>query len=112
MVAHPTDPDTVFTIPLNGDDRGRYVPDARLGVWRTTDRGEHWTALRDGLPQADAYVGVLRESMARDELQPFGLYFGTSTGQLFASRDEGASWRQMADFLPPITSVETALVDA
>ena len=112
MVAHPSDPDTVFTIPLNGDDRGRYVPDARLGVWRTTDRGEHWTALRDGLPQADAYVGVLRESMARDELSPFGLYFGTSTGQLFASPDEGVSWSRMADFLPPITSVETALVDA
>ena len=111
IVAHPSDPDTVFTIPLNGDDRGRYVPDASLAVWRTTDRGEHWVALRDGLPQDDAYVGILRESMARDDLSPFGLYFGTSTGQLFASADEGQGWQRIADLLPPITSVETALVD-
>ncbi len=110
IVAHPSDPDTVFTIPLNGADRGRFVPGARLAVWRTTDAGAHWGALRDGLPGADAYVGVLREAMARDDLQPFGLYFGTSTGQLFASADEGSSWRQIADYLPPITSVETALV--
>ena len=112
IVAHPSDPDTVFTIPLNGADRGRYVPDARLAVWRTTDRGDHWTALRQGLPTGDAYVGILRESMARDDLQPFGLYFGTSTGQLFASADEGGNWQRIADLLPPITSVETALVDA
>jgi photosystem II stability/assembly factor-like uncharacterized protein len=112
IVAHPSDPDTVYTIPLNGDDRGRYVPDARLAVWRTTDRGAHWEALRDGLPEGDAYVGILREAMARDDLQPFGLYFGTSTGQLFASADEGGRWARIADLLPPITSVETALVDA
>jgi photosystem II stability/assembly factor-like uncharacterized protein len=112
IVAHPSDPDTVFTIPLNGDDRGRYVPEAKLAVWRTTDQGSHWSSLREGLPSSDAFVGVLRESMARDDLQPFGLYFGTSTGQLFASADEGGSWRRMADLLPPITSVETALVDA
>ena len=112
IVAHPTDPDTVFTIPLNGDDRGRYVPEAKLAVWRTTDEGAHWSALREGLPTGKAFVGVLRESMARDDLQPFGLYFGTSTGQLFASGNEGASWTRLADLLPPITSVETAIVDA
>ena len=67
---------------------------------------------REGLPSSNAFVGVLRESMARDDLQPFGLYFGTSTGQLFASADEGATWQRLVDLLPPITSVETALVDA
>ena len=98
---------------------GRILPKPRLrrngrklAVWRTTDRGAPWSSLREGLPSGDAFVGVLRESMARDDLQPFGLYFGTSTGQLFASADEGGSWRRMADLLPPITSVETALVDA
>jgi photosystem II stability/assembly factor-like uncharacterized protein len=112
ILGHPRDPDTVFTIPLNGDDRGRYVPEARLAVWRTTDRGAHWTALRNGLPDSDAYVGILREAMTNDDLDPFGLYFGTSTGQLFASADEGGSWRRIADLLPPITSLETALIDA
>ncbi|MGH2407806.1 MAG: WD40/YVTN/BNR-like repeat-containing protein [Candidatus Limnocylindrales bacterium] len=112
MVAHPTDPDTVFTIPLNGDDRGRYMPDGKAAVWRTQDAGATWHDLRAGLPQEDAYLGVLREAMARDELQPFGLYFGTSTGQLFASADEGENWREIAAFLPPIHSVETLIVEA
>ncbi len=112
MVGSPRDPDTVFTVPLNGDDRGRYVPDGSMAVWRTKDRGATWMALRDGLPQAHAYLGVLREAMARDTLDPFGLYVGTSTGQLFVSPDEGAHWRLAADYLPPIWAVETALFDA
>ena len=112
MVASPRDPDTVFTVPLNGDDRGRYVPGAAMAVWSTRDAGGSWTALREGLPQDHAYLGVLREAMARDNLDPFGLYVGTSTGQLFASADEGASWRLVADYLPPIWAVETVVVAA
>ena len=49
--------------------------------------------------------------MAGDELEPFGIYVGTSTGQLFASTDEGTTWRRLADLLPGILSVETALVE-
>lgn len=109
-VTHPEDPDTLFTIPLNGDDRGRYFPDAAMAVWRTRDAGASWAALRGGMPQHDAYMGVLREAMARDDLAPFGLYFGTSTGQLWASSDEGERWVRLTDTLPPIYSVETALV--
>jgi photosystem II stability/assembly factor-like uncharacterized protein len=110
MVMHPRDPDTAFTVPLNGDDRGRFMPDGRAAVWRTTDAGATWTDLRAGLPQRDAYLGVLREAMAIDRLDPFGVYFGTSTGQVFASADEGRTWRAIASFLPPIHSVETLLV--
>lgn len=112
MAAHPRDPDTVFTVPLNGDDRGRYVPDARMAVYRTSDGGATWSDLRAGLPQSNAYLGVLREGLAADALEPAGVYVGTSTGQLFASADEGAHWQRIADLLPPITSIETALVDA
>jgi hypothetical protein len=111
IVAHPTDPETVFTMPLNGADQGRYFPDAAMAVWRTQDAGGTWSALRTGMPQSDAYMGVLRDGMARDDLQPFGLYFGTGTGQLWVSADEGLSWQQVTDTLPPIFSVETALVD-
>ncbi len=64
-----------------------------------------------GLPQEDAYVGVLRDAMAADALDPFGIYFGTGTGQVFASSDEGAAWLRVADLLPPIHSVATALVE-
>jgi hypothetical protein len=54
---------------------------------------------------------VLREAMAVDRLDPVGVYFGTSTGQLYGSRDEGQTWSLVADNLPAIWSVEAAIVD-
>jgi len=106
MAAHPRDPQTVWTIPLNGDDRGRFMPDGSAGVWRTRDGGATWVRSGDGLPQENAFVGVLREAMAVDSLDPVGIYFGTSTGQLYGSADEGATWSLIADNLPSIWSVE------
>jgi hypothetical protein len=61
------------------------------------------------LPKADAYLGVLREAMATDSLDRAGVYFGTSTGQVFASADDGENWQLAADFLPPIWSVEASV---
>jgi photosystem II stability/assembly factor-like uncharacterized protein len=110
LAIHPQDPRTIYVIPLNGDDRGRHMIDGRAAVWRSRDAGESWTRLSEGLPQDNAYVGVLREAMATDTLEPAGIYFGTSTGQLFGSVDEGETWQLLADYLPPIWSVETAAV--
>lgn len=109
--AHPRDRDTLFLLPLNGDSKGRYVPDARAAVWRTRDGGRSWEALRSGLPQQNAYFGVLRQAMATDRLDPAGVYFGTSGGVLFASRDEGDTWEPIAEHLPTISSVETMVVE-
>ncbi|MBA3960246.1 MAG: exo-alpha-sialidase, partial [Chloroflexi bacterium] len=80
-------------------------------VWRTHDGGDNWIRAGDGLPQRDAYVGVLREAMAVDRLDPVGVYFGTSTGQLYGSTDEGRWWRLIADQLPSIWSVEAMVLD-
>jgi photosystem II stability/assembly factor-like uncharacterized protein len=112
LAIHPHDPHTVYVIPLNGDDKGRYMPDGHAAVWRSRDDGGTWTRLDSGLPQRDAYVGVLRDAMGMDRLDPAGIYFGTSTGQLFASSDEGGSWRLIADYLPAIWSIEAVVLDA
>ena len=109
--AHPRDPSTLFLLPLNGDTAGRYVPDAKAAVWRTRDGGRTWEARREGLPQENAFFGVLRQAMATDRLEPAGVYFGTSGGALFASADEGDNWTPIAQHLPAISSVETLVVD-
>ena len=108
--AHPQDRDTFYVIPLD-PGHGRCMPDGQAAVWRTRDAGAAWERLDDGLPQRDAHVGVLREGMAIDTHEVPGLYFGTSTGQLFASADEGQSWSEIASYLPGIASVEVAIVD-
>jgi photosystem II stability/assembly factor-like uncharacterized protein len=110
MAAHPRDPNTVWTIPMTEPDAGRYMIDGHTAVYRTTDAGESWTKSTTGLPQDNAYISVLREAMAVDRLDPVGVYFGTSTGQLYGSRDEGRTWSLVADNLPSIWSVEAAIV--
>ncbi len=109
---HPHDPETLYLLPLNGDQVGRYVPDGKAAVWRTRDGGTHWEALRDGLPQENAYFGVLRQAMATDRLDPAGIYFGSSDGTLYASTNEGDTWTAIAEHLPLIHSVETMAVSA
>ena len=79
-------------------------------VWRSQDIGETWQRLTAGLPQ-HANLVVLREALATDTLENAGIYIGTSTGQLFNSQDAGDNWQLLADYFPPILSVETAIVD-
>jgi photosystem II stability/assembly factor-like uncharacterized protein len=107
--AHPHDRDAFYVIPLD-PGHARCMPDGSAAVWRTRDAGSSWQRLDEGLPQRDAYLGVLREGLAIDTLDVPGLYFGTSTGQLFASADEGESWREIASYLPGIASVEVAVL--
>jgi photosystem II stability/assembly factor-like uncharacterized protein len=107
---HPHDRETFYVIPLD-PGHGRTMPDGKAAVWRTRDAGASWQRLDKGLPAEDAWVGVLREGMAIDAQDVPGLYFGTSTGQVFASVDEGDSWTEIASYLPAISSVEVAVVD-
>ncbi len=108
--AHPHDRDTFYVIPLD-PGHARCMPDGSAAVWRTGDAGSTWQRLDEGLPQHDAHVGVLREGMTIDTHDVPGVYFGTSTGQVFASADEGESWREIASYLPGIASVEVAIVE-
>lgn len=110
--AHPRCADTLYLFPLNGDSAGRFAPEGRVAVWRTRDAGASWTDLRDGLPQKDAFLTVLRQGMAADTHDPAGIYFGTTSGEIYASRDEGDSWQRIAEHLPLISSLEVARAGA
>lgn len=107
--AHPHDRDSFYVIPLD-PGHGRTMHEGKAAVWRTRDAGSSWQRLDRGLPQQGAYLGVLREGMAVDAHDDPGFYFGTSTGQVFASLDEGESWSEIASYLPAISSVEVAVV--
>ena len=111
MATHPRDAETAWVIPLSHPEEGRVVPGGALAAWRTRDRGDTWERQANGLPQENAYVGVLREALSADRGDPAGVYFGTSTGQLYGSTDEGASWQRIADNLPAIWGVQAIEVD-
>jgi hypothetical protein len=104
---HPHEAKTVYVCPL-GSDSERTVPGGALTVWRSRDGGDSWEPLTDGLPQRNAYVMSFRLAMTTDREDPAGIYLGTSTGQIFFSPDAGDRWELVADFLPPILSLETA----
>jgi photosystem II stability/assembly factor-like uncharacterized protein len=108
--AHPHDRETFYVVPLD-PGHGRCMPEGRAAVWRTRDAGASWQRLERGLPQSGAHLGVLREGLAIDAYDSPGLYLGTSTGQVFASADEGESWSEIASYLPGIASVEVAVVE-
>lgn len=108
VAVHPHDPSTVYVV-LEQSDVYHMSIDSQLAVWRSRDRGENWERLTKGLP-GQAHLVVLREAMATDDLDEAGIYIGTNTGQLFFSRDAGDHWELLADYLPPIQSVEAQVV--
>jgi len=101
------DPKKIYVIPL--EEPARFSPKGEFAVWTSDNAGKEWYPLRRGFPKI-SYYGVLREGMTADKLDPCGLYVGTSTGQLFASRNHGNTWTTVADGLPTILSVAAAAV--
>lgn len=108
VVVHPANSDSAFIIPVESDEF-RCTCDGRLRVYRTRNGGESWEALTRGLPQKGAYETVLRDAMTTDTSEPLGIYFGTRSGQLFGSRDEGRTWQKIVDGLPAIVCVRSAV---
>lgn len=108
IAVHPHEPQTIYVV-LEESDEYRMSVGGQFAVWRSRDAGESWERRTDGLPK-NAHLVVLREALATDTLDSVGIYAGTDTGQLFYSRDGGDSWEILADYLPPILSVETAVV--
>jgi photosystem II stability/assembly factor-like uncharacterized protein len=102
---HAHEPETIYVVPIKSDSE-HYPLDGKLQVWRSRTGGNKWEVLTKGLPQKDCYVNVLRDSMSVDQLDPCGVYFGTTGGQVYGSSDAGDSWNAIVRDLPAVLSVE------
>lgn len=102
---HAHEPETVYVVPMKSDSE-HYPPEGKLRVYRSRSGGNEWEPLTDGLPQRDCYVNVLRSAMAVDALDPCGIYFGTTGGQVYASASAGDRWAPIVRDLPAVLSVE------
>ena len=102
---HAHEPETIYVIPIKSDSE-HYPPEGKLRVYRSRTGGNEWEPLANGLPQENCYVNILRDAMSVDALDPCGVYFGTTGGQVYGSANAGDSWDAIVRDLPPVLSVE------
>jgi hypothetical protein len=108
---HPQDDKAAWVFPMNGDDVWpRTSPDGIPGAFVTRNGGKTWTRQATGMPENQAWWTVKRQALATDGQKTAGVYFGTTSGELWGSRDEGERWSCIARHLPEIYAVETAEV--
>ncbi len=53
---------------------------------------------------------MLRDALSTDDAERAGVYFGNRNGEVFASADDGDTWRQLASHLPDVLCVRAAVV--
>ena len=107
MVVHPREPDTVWVFPMDGTSVWpRVSPGGKPAVYRTVNGGKTWQRQAIGLPKSQAWLTVKRQAMTADAGAPVGVYFGTTSGEIWGSRDEGRTWKCHAAHLPEIYAVE------
>jgi photosystem II stability/assembly factor-like uncharacterized protein len=106
---HAHEPNTVYVVPIKSDSE-HFVPEGKLRVYRSKSGGNEWEPLTKGLPQENCYVNILRDAMSTDSLDPCGVYFGTTGGQVYASADGGDSWNAIVRDLPAVLSVEAQVL--
>lgn len=106
---HAHEPETIYVVPIKSDME-HYPPEGKLRVYRSRTGGHEWEALTKGLPQRDCYVNILRDAMAVDSLDPCGIYFGTTGGQVYMSSDSGDHWEPIVRDLPAVLSVEVQTI--
>ena len=105
ITVHPHEPNTIYVVPIKSDSE-HYPLDGQLRVFRSRTGGNEWEPLTKGLPQSNCYVNVLRSAMSVDTLDPCGIYFGTTGGQVYYSTDSGDNWDAIVRDFPPVLSVE------
>ncbi|HEX4794978.1 MAG TPA: hypothetical protein VH370_14350 [Humisphaera sp.] len=102
---HAHEPETIYVVPIKSDGE-HYPPEGKLRVYRSRSGGNEWEPLTKGLPQKDCYVNILRDAMAVDSMDPCGIYFGTTGGQVYGSADGGDNWAPIVRDLPAVVAVE------
>ena len=109
MVVHPRDDNVAWVFPMDGGGVWpRTSPDGIPGAFVTRNGGKTWKRQAAGMPDGKAWWTVKRQAMAADGGDPVGLYVGTTSGELWASRNEGEKWSVLAQHLPEIYAVEAA----
>ncbi len=106
VVVHPQDPDKAWFVP-GVKDEFRYPVDGALVVNRTQDGGKTFEQLRGGLPQTHAYDLIYRHGLDIDTSGDT-LAFGSTTGNLWVSDNQGEDWTHVSAHLPPIYCVRFA----
>ncbi len=109
IAVHAHEPETIYVVPIKSDSE-HFPPDGQLRVFRSRAGGNEWEPLVKGLPQKDCYVNVLRDAMCVDSLDPCGIYFGTTGGQVYASANSGDTWNPIVRDLPAVLSVEVQVL--
>ena len=111
ITIHPNDPNTIWVFPIDGTEAwSRVCPEGQPAIYCSKDGGDSWFRQDIGLPMRNAWLTVLRKSLHTDCMIPTGIYFGTTSGSLWMSDNEGDSWRQIAVHLPRILAVETGKI--
>ncbi|MEZ5500209.1 MAG: hypothetical protein R3E77_12370 [Steroidobacteraceae bacterium] len=106
IVLHRDDPDTAWVVPMDGTTVWPRTSIAgRPAVYMTRNGGRSWQRQDRGLPRSKAWLTVLRQAMCRDDHDNTGLYFGTTSGEIWASTNAGRNWRCIARHLPSVFSV-------
>jgi photosystem II stability/assembly factor-like uncharacterized protein len=107
LVLHPRDPKTLWVFPMDGTNVWPRTPiGGKPAAYMSRDAGQSWSRQDRGLPPEQGWFTVRRQAMTGDALDPAGLYFGTTNGEIWASADEGASWRNIALHLPEVLALE------
>lgn len=103
VVVHPRDPETAWFVPAVSDEK-RVPVNGQVVVSRTRDGGRTFTELRHGLPQEHAYDIAFRHSLDVNETGD-RLAFGSTTGSLWITEDQGDHWHTVSSHLPPVYCV-------
>jgi hypothetical protein len=107
LVVHPHDPETLWVFPMDGSTVWpRVSPGGKPAVYCSRNGGLVWRRQSVGLPSSQSWWTVKRQAMTTDQMKTVGIYFGTTSGEIWGSRDEGRTWKCLAQHLPHVYSVE------